>query len=191
LTVADRALHFTGNPEADAYLVSEPLALLIGFVLDQQITVQHAFSGPLVLRQRLGHLDPKKIAAMDPDALAAVFRERPALHRYPNAMARRVADLCRVVVAEYAGDARRVWTDARDGHDLQQRLLALPSIGPMKARGLVAILHRRLGVDLPGMAEVLPTHPTLGDVDSDEALAAYQANKRARKAAMKAAAAAS
>jgi len=95
------------------------------------------------------------------------------------------------VVGEYGGDARRVWAEASDGHDLQQRLLALPSIGPMKARGLVAILHRRLGLDLPGMADVLPTHPSLGDVDSDEALAAYQANKRARKAALRAAATAS
>lgn len=184
--MADRALHFTGNPDADAYLVSEPLALLIGFVLDQQITVQHAFSGPLTLKHRLGHLDPARIGAMDPDVLAAVFRERPALHRYPNAMAGRVAALCRMIVAEYGGDARRVWTGARDGRDLHKRLLALPSIGPMKARSLLAILSKRLGVDLPGLVEMLPSHPTLGDVDSDEAFERYQTNKRAHKAAMRA-----
>lgn len=184
-TTVDR-LHFTGDDEADRLLASEPLALLIGFALDQQVSVQKAFSGPAELRRRIGNLDASRIAAMDPEELANVFRQRPALHRFPGAMAGRVQALCAFLVAEYDGDARRVWTDARDGHDLRARLLALPSIGDMKARSLIAILGKRFGLELPGLADVMPTHPTLGDVDSAEALASYQASKRAWKAAHRA-----
>ncbi len=183
-TPIDR-LHFTGDDEADRLLASEPLALLIGFALDQQVSVQKAFSGPAELRRRVGHLDAGRLAAMDPDELAAAFRQRPALHRFPAAMAGRVQALCAFLVANYGGDARRVWTDARDGRDLQARLLALPSIGDMKARSLIAILGKRFGVELPGLDEVMPKHATLGDVDSPEALASYQAAKRAWKAAHK------
>jgi uncharacterized HhH-GPD family protein len=121
--------------------------------------------------------------------LEGVFRQRMALHRYPAAMAQRVQALCRVVVATYDGDASRIWTDARDGADLRARLLALPSIGEMKVSGLLAILYKRFGVRLPGLEELLPTWPTLGDVDSPEALEAYQTKKRAHKAAMRAQAA--
>ena len=180
-------LHFTGDDEADRLLADDPLALLIGFALDQQVSVQKAFSGPAELRRRIGHLDAARITAMDPEELATAFRERPALHRFPGAMAGRVQALCAYLVAQYDGDASRVWTDARDGRDLQARLLALPSIGDMKARSLIAILGKRFGLELPGLAEVMPTHPTLGDVDSAEALASYQASKRAWKAAHKAA----
>ena len=180
-------LHFTGDDEADRLLASEPLALLIGFALDQQVTVQKAFSGPAELRRRIGHLDATLIAAMDPDVLAAVFRERPALHRFPGAMAGRVQALCIFLVERYGGEAGRVWADAADGRDLQARLLALPSIGEMKARGLIAILGKRFGLQLPGLEGVMPAHPTLGDVDSAQALASYQANKRAYKAAQRAA----
>jgi len=180
-------LHFTGDDESDRLLVVEPMALLIGFALDQQVTVQKAFSGPAELRRRIGHLDAGRIAAMDPAALDAVFRQRPALHRFPGAMAARVQALCGFVAKEYGGEAGRVWSEARDGRDLQARLLALPSIGEMKARSLLAILGKRLGVQLAGMDDVMPKHPTLGDVDSAEALAAYQAGKRAHKAAMRAA----
>lgn len=180
-------LHFTGDDEADRLLATEPLALLIGFALDQQVSVQKAFSGPAELRRRVGHLDAGRLAAMDPDALATVFRQRPALHRFPAAMAGRVQALCAVVVGEYAGDASRVWTDAADGLDLQARLLALPSIGDMKARSLIAILGKRFGVQLPGLDAVMPKHATLGDVDSADALASYQAVKRAWKAAHRAA----
>lgn len=180
-------LHFTGDDEADRLLASDPLALLIGFALDQQVTVQKAFSGPAELRRRIGHLDATLIAAMDPDALDAVFRERPALHRFPGAMAGRVHALCIFVVERYGGEAGRVWTDAADGRDLQARLLALPSIGEMKARSLIAILGKRFGLQLPGLDGVMPAHATLGDVDSAEALASYQANKRAWKAAQRAA----
>jgi uncharacterized HhH-GPD family protein len=185
-TTADR-LPFTGDDEADRLLASDPLALLIGFALDQQVTVQKAFSGPAELRRRIGHLDAARIAAMDPEALDAVFRERPALHRFPGAMAGKVQALCAAVATDYGDDASRIWTDAADGADLRTRLLGLPGVGEMKAASLLAILGKRLGVDLPGMADVMPTHPTLGDVDSPEALAAYQAGKRAKKAEARAA----
>ena len=180
-------LPFTGDDEADRFLVSEPLALLIGFALDQQVTVQKAFSGPLEIRRRLGHLDAARIAATDPAELDAIFRRPPAIHRFPGNMAGRVRELCRVVAEEYANDARRVWTEAADGKDLERRLLALPSIGPMKARALIAIVGRRLGVRPPGWDEVAPTTPTLGDVETPEDLARYQEGKRAQKAALRAA----
>jgi uncharacterized HhH-GPD family protein len=124
---------------------------------------------------------------MDPAELDAAFRERPALHRFPSAMARRVQELCAAIVRLYGGDAARVWTDAADGPDLERRLLALPSIGPMKAASIIAILGKRLGVELPRWDEVAPDHPTLGDVDSPEALERYQAQKRAHKAELRAA----
>jgi uncharacterized HhH-GPD family protein len=179
-------LHFTGDPEADRLLVVEPLALLIGFALDQQVTVQKAFSGPLELSRRLGHLDAARIAATPADELDRVFRERPALHRFPGAMAKRVQELCAVVADSYDADAARIWTDATDGPDLRRRLLALPAFGPMKADGVIAILARRLGVTLPGLDAVLPDHPTLGDVDSPQALERYQTVKRAHKAELRA-----
>jgi uncharacterized HhH-GPD family protein len=180
-------LPFTGDDEADRLLVTDPFALLVGFALDQQITVQKAFSGPADLRRRLGHLDPARIAAMDPVALDAVFRERPAIHRFPGSMAGKVQLLAAAVATDYGNDAARIWTEARDGADLQRRLLALPGIGEMKAKSIIAILGKRLGVDLPGMADVMPRHPTLGDVDSPDALASYQAGKRAKKAELRAA----
>ncbi|MEP6807184.1 MAG: DNA repair protein, partial [Chloroflexota bacterium] len=148
---------------------------------------QKAFSGPAELRRRIGHLDAAGIAAMDPAELDRVFRQRPALHRFPGAMAKRVQALCAFIASEYGDDPSRIWTDARDGRDLQARLLALPSIGEMKARSLIAILGKRFRVHVPGLEVVMPTHPTLGDVDSAEALASYQAGKRAHKAAMRAA----
>jgi uncharacterized HhH-GPD family protein len=178
-------LHFTGDDEADRLLAREPLALLIGFALDQQVSVQKAFSGPAELRRRIGHLDATRIAAMDPEELADAFRRQPALHRYPAAMAGRVQALCAHLVANYGGDASRVWGDARDGRDLRARLLALPSFGDMKVRSLLATLGKRFGVQLPGLDDVMPKHATLGDVDSPEALASYQAAKRAWKAANK------
>jgi uncharacterized HhH-GPD family protein len=183
-------LHFTGNDEADALLAEEPIALLIGFVLDQQVSVQKAFSGPLELKRRLGSLDAGEIAGADPGELDRIFREKPALHRYPGTMAQRTQDLAAAVASDYDGDAARVWTEAESGADLERRLLDLPGIGPMKARSLIAILTKRFGVRPPGWEDVTPTHPTLGDVDSAEALDAYQAKKRAYKASLKAARAA-
>ena len=182
------SLPFTGDEEADRFLVEEPLALLIGFALDQQVTVQKAFSGPLELRRRLGHLDAARIAVMDPGDLDATFRERPALHRFPGSMATKIQALCAAIATDYGNDAGRVWRDARDGDDLEQRLLGLPGIGEMKAKSLIAVLGKRFGVRPPGYDTVAPTWPTLGDVDSAEALATYQAGKRAHKAALRAAA---
>jgi uncharacterized HhH-GPD family protein len=180
-------LHFTGDDEADRFLAEEPLALLVGFVLDQQVTVQKAFSGPLEIRRRLGTFDAAAIARTDPAELEAVFRARPAIHRFPGNMARRVQELCATIADEYGGRAERVWLEAKTGRNLERRLLDLPGIGPMKANSLLAILGKRFGVRPPGWEEVAPTYPTLGDVDSAEALADYQEKKRAHKAALRAA----
>jgi uncharacterized HhH-GPD family protein len=179
-------LPFTGDPEADALLAGDPMALLIGFVLDQQVSVQKAFAGPLELQRRIGTLDAAVIAGMDPGDVEEVFRMKPALHRFPGNMAKRTQSFCAAVAADYGGDATRIWTDAKDGPDLQARLLALPGIGNMKAAALLAILARRFGVALPGLVDVLPAYPTLADVDSAEALSQYQEKKRAYKQKLKA-----
>jgi uncharacterized HhH-GPD family protein len=189
MPAADDRLHLTGNEDADRLLARDPLALLIGFALDQQVTVQKAFSGPLELKARLGHLDAARIAEIDPDELDRVFRERPALHRFPGAMAGRIHDLCAAVAELYGNDAGRIWREATDGRDLRARLEALPGFGQMKVDGVIAVLAKRLGVTVPGLVDVLPSHPTLGDVDSPEALASYQAGKRAHKAELRAQAA--
>ena len=178
-------LHFTGNDEADRLIAEEPLALLVGFVLDQQVTVPTAFIGPLKLKQRLGRLDAAEIAEIDPDKLADLFRERPAIHRFPGNMAKRTQELCAVVADEYDGDAARVWGDATDTTDLKRRLEALPGFGEMKVKALASVLARRYGNELA--EPLVPNHPMLGDVDSPEALAEYQAAKRAFKASLRAA----
>ena len=180
------ALPFTGDPEADALLAADPMALLIGFVLDQQVSVQKAFSGPLELRRRTGTLDAAELAAMDAGDLEAAFRERPALHRFPGNMAKRTQALCAAVAETYGDDPAGIWNEAADGPDLEKRLLALPGIGEMKAKALLAILQQRFGLELEGFEAVLPQYPTLGDVDSAEALAEYQEQKRAYKARLKA-----
>ena len=178
------ALYFTDDPEANAFLAREPLALTIGFVLDQQVTVQKAFSSPLELVTQAGRqLDARQIAAMDPGALDEVFRAKPALHRFPGNMAKRVQEHCAVIADEYGGDASRVWTEAADGADLRRRIAGLPGFGEMKVKAFGSVLAKRFGV--AAAAELVPSHPTLGDVDSPEALAAYQAQKRAYKAALK------
>jgi len=181
--VPDR-LYFTDSDEANALIASDPMALLVGFALDQQVTVQKAFSGPLAVRERLGALDAATLASADLDS---VFREKPAIHRFPGNMAKRVHELCAVVDEEYGGDAGRVWGDATDTADLKQRLEALPGFGEMKVKALASVLARRYG---NAMAEPLvPDHAMLGDVDSPEALAEYQAAKRAYKASLRAASA--
>lgn len=178
---APDVLHFTGDSEADALIARDPLALLIGFALDQQVPVPKAFSGPLALRERLGTLDAAEIAATDPARLEEVFRERPAIHRFPGAMARRVQELCALVATEYDGDASRLWSEATDSADLERRIRALPGFGDMKVKVLGAVLAKQFGVETA--EPLVPDHPTLGDVDSPEALEAYQAAKRAHKAA--------
>jgi uncharacterized HhH-GPD family protein len=183
-------LNFTGDDEADQLLVEEPMALLIGFALDQQVPVQWAFSAPKVLKERLGTLDANALAAMDVSAVEAAAKGPPAVHRFPAAMGRRVHELATYVARTYDGDAGRIWTDASDGHDLQRRIAALPGFGDMKVASLTAVLIKQLDVRPPGWEEALPPHPTLGDVDSADALADYQAKKRAHKAAMREAASA-
>lgn len=179
-------LPYTGDPEADALLAQDPVALLIGFVLDQQVPLQKAFSGPKELQKRIGTLDPARIAAMEPEKLDAAFRERPALHRFPGNMARRTQEMCAALVERYDGDASRLWAEADDGRALYARLLELPGIGEMKAHTLVGILGKRFGVTPVGWEAFVPHHMTLADVDSAESLARYQEGKRAYKAELRA-----
>jgi uncharacterized HhH-GPD family protein len=174
--VTDR-LYFTDSDEANALIATDPMALLVGFVLDQQVTVQKAFSGPLAIRERIGSLDPAALADAD---LEPVFRERPAIHRFPGAMAQRVHDLAVHVRDRYDGDAARVWTDAADADQLRANLAALPGFGEMKIKALGSVLAKRFGVT--AAQDLVPWHPTLGDVDSAQALADYQAAKRVHKA---------
>ena len=170
-------LYFTESDEANALIATDPMALLVGFALDQQVSVQKAFAGPLALKERLGTLDAAALATAD---LEPVFRAKPAIHRFPGAMAQRVHDLAVHVLDEYDGDAARVWTDAVDAAALRANLLALPGFGEMKVKALGGVLAKRFGVD--AAAELVPWHPTLGDVDSPQALADYQAAKREHKA---------
>jgi uncharacterized HhH-GPD family protein len=185
MTRTDR-LDFTGDDEADRLLASDPMALLIGFALDQQVPVQKAFSGPAVLKQRLGSIGARTLASIDEATLEAAAKGPPAIHRFPSAMAKRVRELATYIANTYDGDAARLWTEASDGRDLQRRIAALPGFGEMKVASLTAVLAKRLGVRPPGIEDVLPSHPTLGDVDSPAALADYQAKKRAMKAAARA-----
>ena len=178
------ALYFTDSDEANELLARDPLALLIGFALDQQVTVQTAFAGPLKLKERVGTLDAGRIAALDPAELETAFRGKPAIHRFPGSMARRVQELCSVVSTEYGGNAARVWGDAKDTADLRRRIGSLPGFGKMKVTALGSVLALRFGVETA--AELVPDYPCLGGVDSSEALAEYQAQKRAHRAARRA-----
>jgi uncharacterized HhH-GPD family protein len=153
------------------------MALLIGFALDQQVSVEKAFSGPLALKQRLGSLDAAEIAAAD---LEPLFREKPAIHRFPGSMAKRVHDLAVHIVERYDGDAARVWSDAADSDQLLANLQALPGFGEMKVKALSAVLAKRYKLAIA--KKLVPSHPTLGDVTSRKALADYQAAKKAHKA---------
>ncbi|HXV02649.1 MAG TPA: HhH-GPD-type base excision DNA repair protein [Gaiellaceae bacterium] len=181
---APERLYFTNSDEANALIAREPLALLVGFVLDQQVSVQTAFIGPLKIKERLGTLEAGDIASTDPDRLEAVFRERPAVHRFPGSMATRVRDLSAHIEAEYGGDAARLWQEAGDATELRRRIETLPGFGEMKVKALSAVLAKRFGVETA--QELAPTYPTLGDVDSREALENYQALKREWKAKMRA-----
>jgi uncharacterized HhH-GPD family protein len=174
--VPDR-LYFTDSDEANALIAADPMALLVGFALDQQVSVQKAFSGPLALKQRLGAIDATTLASAD---LEPVFRAKPAVHRFPGSMARRVHDLAVHVCENYGGDAARVWDDAADATELRGNLAALPGFGEMKIKALGAVLAKRFGVTKA--RDLVPGHPTLGDVDSAQALTDYQTAKRAHKA---------
>jgi uncharacterized HhH-GPD family protein len=170
-------LYFTDSDEANALIATDPMALLIGFALDQQITVQQAFAGPLALQRRVGSLDPARLAASD---LEYAFREKPAIHRFPAKMAERVHQLAVHIRDNYDGHAERVWEQASDAAQLRANIARLPGFGEMKVKALGAVLANRF--DMEAARELVPPHPTLGDVDSPQALLDYQAAKRAHKA---------
>jgi uncharacterized HhH-GPD family protein len=174
--VASKALYYTQDEDACRLLAEDPFALLVGFALDQQVTVQTAFAGPYKIKQRLGTLDPKVLATTD---LVEVFKEKPAVHRFPGTMAARVQELAQHVVDEYDGDASRLWREAKDADDLKARLAALPGFGEMKIKSMGAVLSKRF--DVEKAAPLAPDHPTLGDVDSPAKLDEYQAWKREYK----------
>ncbi len=169
-------LHFTGNEEADRLIAQDPFALLIGFALDQRVPVPKAFMGPYVLRERLGSLEPAAVAAAD---LEPIFRQIPAIHRFPAMMAKQVHALAVHLVERYDGDAARVWTDAKTSDELRANIAALPGFGTMKVKALGSVLAKRFGVALA--EPLIPWHPTLGDVDSAQALADYQGSKKVNK----------
>jgi len=174
--VPDR-LYFTDSDEANELIAQDPMALLIGFALDQQVTVEKAFSGPLTIKERVGTLDPTELAATD---LEPVFREKPAIHRFPGKMAERVRDLAVMVRDDYDGDAARVWKDAENADQLRTNIEGLPGFGEMKVKSLGSVLAKRY--ELPKAKGLVPPHPTLGDVDSPRALRDYQVAKKAHKA---------
>src|SRR5438270_2319258 len=188
-------LPFSGDAAADQLLEEEPLALLIGMLLDQQVTMEKAFHSPYELKERLGgQLDAGKIAAMDPDELRALFAERPALHRFPASMADRTLELCKALVEHYDGRAERVWETAKDGAALLANLKQLPGFGDQKAKIFVALLAKRMGVQPPGWEEAAGFYGQHGcysvaDVDGPDTLAKVRDYKRAAKAKAKAKAA--
>jgi uncharacterized HhH-GPD family protein len=177
----------TGDPDADRFLAENPLALLLGMLLDQQVPMEWAFKGPWTLQQRLGGLDARAIADLEPDQLDAAFRTRPAVHRFPSAMAKRTQALCRILVDEYGGDAAALWRDVPDGAELLARLEALPGFGAEKSKIFVAVLAKRLGVRPPGWEQAAApfsddTPRSVADIDSPETLAEVRDWKRAQKA---------
>jgi uncharacterized HhH-GPD family protein len=178
-------LYFTEDDEANALLAADPMALLIGFLLDQQVTVLKAFSGPLELKRRIGTLDARHIAEMDFAELDEAFRRRPGLHRFPGSMAKRARELAVAITDRYDGDPSRIWDEAKDAKDLERRLLAQPGIGAMKAGTLIGILARRFGVQPEGWESVAKAPPSLADVDSLESLASYRQGKAAYKAQLR------
>ena len=186
-------LPLTGDPAADRLLEDDPLALLIGMLLDQQVPMEKAFRGPYDLKERMaGRLDAGEIASMDADELAVLFKGPPALHRYPASMAGRTQELCRALVERFDGDAASVWTSAATGTELFANLKGLPGFGEAKAKIFTALLAKRLGVTPPGWEDVAGPYAQVGhysvaDVDGPEALALVREHKKAMKAAAKAA----
>jgi uncharacterized HhH-GPD family protein len=187
------SLQLSQNPDADALLGRDPLALLVAMLLDQQVPLERAFSAPYDLAQRLGHdLDAREVAGYDPDAFAALFAQRPALHRFPGSMAKRVQELCRVLVERYDGDAGAVWRDVPSGDELLRRLTALPGFGEQKARIFLALLGKQLDVRPPGWREAAGpygedgVHRSVADIVDGESLREVRAYKQQMKAAAKA-----
>lgn len=186
-------LPLSGYDPADKLLEKDPLALLIGMVLDQQVPLERAFRSPYDLKQRMGgKLDARVIAETDPDELAIVFAGPPALHRFPSSMAKRVQEMCRHLLETYGGKADKVWKTAADGDDLLARVKAMPGFGDQKAKIFVALLGKRLGVAPPGWAEAAGdygaagTYRSVADIDSPEALKSVRAYKQEMKAKAKA-----
>jgi uncharacterized HhH-GPD family protein len=174
---------WTQNEEANRLLDTDALALLIGMVLDQQVKMEKAFSGPYELKKRLGgELDARQIASMDPDRLDHVFRERPALHRFPGNMARRVQAMCQALVKDYGGDAAAVWRDAKDGDDLAARISKLPGFGDMKTAILVSVLAKKFDVKPAGWEKHAAHWHSVADVDSPESMEQAREVKREMKA---------
>lgn len=183
---APARLPYSGDDEADRLIAADPFALLVGFVLDQQVTVQKAFAGPLEIRRRLGTVDARRLAAMDPAKVREAFATPPAVHRFPGAMAERVHALAALVTSEYGGDASRIWAGVDTAAELKQRLARLPGFGPMKSRIVLGLLAKQFGVRPKGWEKAIPDFPTLADVTTPQELADYQAGKRAWKAQLRA-----
>jgi uncharacterized HhH-GPD family protein len=187
------SLYLSGNRDADDLLATDPLALLIAMVLDQQIPLERAFGAPAELRERLGDLDAAHIATLSPDAVVAVFSAKPALHRFPGSMAKRVQQVCQVVLDDHEGNAADIWEEARDGEDLRARLTRLPGFGEQKARIFAALLGKQFGVRPPGWREACApfgepgTFQSVADIVDPASLAQVRATKQAMKAAAKAA----
>ena len=174
---------WTQDPAANELLETDPLALLIGMVLDQQVKMEKAFGGPYELKRRLGgRLDVREIARMDPDRLDKIFRERPALHRFPGNMARRVQAMAQAVTKDYGGDAASVWREARDGAELAARISKLPGFGEMKTKIMIAVLAKKFDVRPPGWEKYAATWHSVADVDSEDSMAHARAVKREIKA---------
>ena len=184
-------LHITGDADADALLSADPLALLIGMLLDQQVPMETAFAGPAKLRQRLGHLDPARIAAHDPEAFVAICTTPPAVHRFPGSMAGRIQGLCGAVAEQWGGDASRIWADG-DGPEILRRLEALPGFGAQKARIFLALLGKQYGLEASGWREAAGPYGEAGsyrsvaDIVDPGSLTKVREFKKAAKAAAKA-----
>ncbi|MER6716536.1 HhH-GPD-type base excision DNA repair protein [Streptomyces sp. NPDC006386] len=191
----DVTLHLAQDPEADALLGRSPLAALVGMLLDQQIPMEWAFKGPATIAQRLGtdDLDAHDIAAHDPEAFAALLSRKPAVHRYPGSMAKRIQQLCQYLVEHYDGDAEAVWKDAGTGKELLKRLAELPGFGKQKAQIFLALLGKQLGVRPTGWREAAGSYGeeksfrSVADITGPESLAKVRAHKQEMKAAAKAA----
>ena len=185
-------LHLTGDADADELLSTDPLALLLGMLLDQQVTMESAFAGPLKIRDRMGALDARSIAEADADAFAALCATPPAVHRFPGSMAARIQAVCRTVVDDWGGDASAIWTrDEPDGREVLKRLKALPGFGDQKARIFLALLGKRYGYDGSGWREAAgpygeaDVYRSVADIVDPASLARVRETKRAAKAAAK------
>ncbi len=181
-----KALHLTNEPEANSFIATDPLGLLVGLVLHQQIQTEKAFHSPLLLQQRIGEdLDADAIAAMDPEKLEAMFKEKPALHRFPGSMAKRVQAVCEHVAETYGGSVSEIWSGVADADELMARMLAMPGFGEYKARIYLGVLAKRFGVKPDGWEEYLPTWPSIVDIESLDDLGELKARKKAWKESQK------